>query len=144
MSQQYTIDQGRAYVHETCGTTTIVSGNDFAGLCNPFEPCMGTVCSKCGPDSTDKFLWDDTGETVSSFRSRVRRESPGFTIWNWLVAPILGGVIGGMVMPMFGPEGSNPWIGIAIGAPIGALAMWLFIAPYITRLLAGKSFYDRK
>lgn len=144
MSELYTVNEGRAYIHKTCGTTTVVSGKDFAGLCNPFAPCLGTICVKCGPDSTKNFTWEDTGESVSSFRRRVRRASPILTAWSWIVAPVIGAVVGGMAMLAFKAPNVSSEAAAAIGAVAGAAVMAFIIAPVITGIIAGRRFYDQQ
>ena len=144
MPRHYSIDQGRAYIHKTCGTTTVVSGRDFAELCNPFAPCLGTICAKCGPDSTKKFKWADTRESVSRFRRRVRRASPLLTVWSWMIAPVIGAVIGTMVGLALKGQNIAPIVVATMGATVGGATMLLFIAPFITGIVVGQRFYNQR
>lgn len=144
MARKYSLQKGRTYIHSRCGEATCVSGNDFAGLCNPFAPCLGTVCAACGgPDSVGKFSWADTGESLSEYRKRLRRKSPVFfRLWAWLFSPLIGAGGGAAVaVPLFN---KNLLADAAIGAGIGALAMFLFIGPKILGLIAGDRFYKSR
>lgn len=145
MHKQYSIDQGRAYVHSLCGETTIISGNDFSSLCNPFGLCLGTICANCGaPDSTKNFKWEDTGEVVSDYRRRVRRESTGQTLINWVLAPLVGALIGASVLATTGSQDVPIIAHALIGGSIGALALAVFIFPPLTSALADPPFYQRQ
>lgn len=104
-------EQGRPYVHKKCGQVTLITGSDFVGLCNPFEPCMGTICASCGgPDSTSQFAWADTQEPISEYRARLRAEAPAsLKIWNYVISPLVGGGIGGAVGAAL--DAKNPAMG---------------------------------
>lgn len=144
MPRQYSVQRGRGYIHRRCGSETVISGRHFVGLCNPFAPCSGTICMECGPDSTKNFVWADTGESVSRYRRRLRRASPGLTALNWLVAPAIGALIGAIALS--GVEGPNlsSTVASAVGAVVGILLMVLFIAPILTGLIVGKRFYQQR
>lgn len=135
--------KGRPYVHNKCGQTTIISGNDFIGLCNPFEPCMGTICASCGtPDSTSQFVWEDTEEPISEYRRRMRREAPSsIKYWNYAISPFLGVAIGGIVGGLL--DSKNPLIGGSIGAAVGAFVMFLFVGPKISGMMGAGEFYRK-
>jgi hypothetical protein len=143
MTQHYSLDSGRTYVHKTCGAPTIISGKDFARLCNPFATCLGTMCASCGGiDSTNNFHWQDTQESVSDFRKRLRRNSPKATLYTWILAPVLGAVVGGTLAAMFKSPHVNQLVSVIIFAAFGVFILYL-IAPEITGIVAGKRFYDQ-
>lgn len=137
-------EEGRPYVHKKCGQVTVISGSDFVGLCNPFEPCMGTICASCGgPDSTSQFAWADTEESISDYRARLRAAAPAsLKIWNYVISPLVGAGVGGIVGAMLDPK--NPLAGGSIGAAVGALVMFFFIGPKITGVLGAGEFYRKR
>lgn len=63
--------KSRVYVHKKCGTGTEISDQDFLELCNPFEVCLATICTSCGPVKLDTVAWADTNETIKDYRERV-------------------------------------------------------------------------
>jgi hypothetical protein len=67
----------RVYVHRRCGGATVVDGDDFAALCNPFSIAKETYCCTCqGFDELSAFTWEDTGESISQYRQRMKRLVP--------------------------------------------------------------------
>jgi hypothetical protein len=139
----YSLEQGRPYIHKKCGQVTLITVGDFAGLCNPFQFVSGTVCASCGfPDSCSQFAWADTEELVSDYRSRLRQQAPSsLKVWNNVMSPLLGLVVGGFIGFLADPK--NPATGSALGAGIGVLAMLLFIGPQITGALGANQFYQQ-
>jgi hypothetical protein len=60
-----------SYTHRGCGTT-VVSGDDYLMLEYPFRPVDSTFCSACRQFVVlDAVDWDDTGENVHGYRSRL-------------------------------------------------------------------------
>ena len=96
----------RVYVHARCGAPTVVDGEEYAGLCNPFTGLLGvsTRCVKCHQQRPlREFAWKDTRERLDLYRRRLRGTIP---------VPIL---IGQYAIKLFG----------ALGMPmLGALAGW--------------------
>jgi hypothetical protein len=69
----------RTYVHLGCKGRTVVSGWAFAAICNPIamRRVISTICSACQrEDLIDRFVWDDTGESISDYRTRLRSLVP--------------------------------------------------------------------
>lgn len=104
---------------------------------------MGTLCSHCGrPDSLKRFTWLDTGECVADYRKRLRRESPlAYRLWAWLIAPLVGTVLGVVVSMFIFPKGPEYNV---IGAIVGAFAMFKFIAPAVIQMIADNRFYNTR
>jgi hypothetical protein len=97
--KQLRTPKGRVYVHSRCGGQTRVSGGDFIHICDPFRPCTGTYCCQCaGFAPLNEVIWADTGEAVSHYRSRLRRETPWvIKIWRYGLGILVGGVIGAAI-----------------------------------------------
>src|SRR5262249_56662353 len=56
----------RAYVHRACGGSTVISGDDFEQLSDPFRMITGTFCARCGRMvGLREVFWVDTGEAVA-------------------------------------------------------------------------------
>lgn len=144
MGKTFNRMKGRTYIHQKCGKVTRVTGGDFAGLCNPYEPCTGTICAACGgPDSVGSFSWEDTGESVADYRKRLRGEAPlSYRLWAWVIGPLIGAGIGGAAGALFIRK--NLAADAGIGAAIGAALMFLFIGPKILGLIAGDRFYTTR
>jgi hypothetical protein len=129
----------RAYIHQACGGTTVVSGNDFSRLANPFAFVSSTVCATCKTAaSLGTFSWADTGESLTAYRRRLRRTAPlALKICGWVVAPLvalaLGAGIGWLVARQ---DIKGPIIGGFLGLLIGAgfvmplLAKWVWGIDY--------------
>jgi hypothetical protein len=90
---------GRAYVHTRCGGETLVSGGDFTHICDPFWPCTSTYCCTCsGFAPLREVKWTDTGEIISKYRQRLRRETPVLVqVWRYGFGFLLGGAFGAVV-----------------------------------------------
>lgn len=145
MCATYDREHGRAYIHELCQKTTIVSGSDFAGLCNPFDFCMGTYCVHCGiADSLSHFVWEDTGEKISVYRRRLRKSSPMLMFWNWCFFPAVGGVVGGVIMVQTKAANIDSLVAFLGGAAVGAMAIYFLVLPVIFRVIGGGTFYQRQ
>lgn len=89
----------RAYIHTECGQGTVISEEDFDRITNPFGLTLGTYCAGCGGiSSLDYVRWEETGETVSDYRSRLSSIFPAWLMWlpYWLalVAGLIAAIIG--------------------------------------------------
>lgn len=140
----YSYQSGRPYIHQKCGQTTIITEEHFAGLCNPFEPCSGTICANCGfPDSVSAFLWQDTGESISDYRKRLKQgASSGVKLWVWLISPLLGAAIGATLAVMF--IGKNIQTDALVGAGIGVALFGFLLGPKLLTAFAGDRFYSQR
>jgi hypothetical protein len=65
-------DLSRRYRHRDCGGITEISGDDYVRLECPFRGCSGTYCASCCKFvSLNAVEWEDSGERISDYRSRV-------------------------------------------------------------------------
>lgn len=77
----------RSYIHTQCGQVTTVDGDDYLGLCDPMQLWLGLLpqrtmcvhCRKTGP--LNEFVWEETKETLASYRSRLRKTIPMVVRW---------------------------------------------------------------
>ena len=101
----------RTYYHSRCRKLTVVSGGDYAKLCDPYWFWSGAFCCHCDmvvPLNTVE--WDDTGEPIRKYRRRMRRQTPGFlAAWQLGLGALVGAVVGfGIAVVSFLPiEWSN-------------------------------------
>ena len=120
----------RAYVHEKCGTTTMISGGHFTQITDPFMPCTGTFCCECNtfPSLRDVY-WEDTEETVADYRRRLRAKTPiVIKLWRYglglVVGAGLGAIVGLLISAMGrGPQNNLGVIGVSAG--VGAVLIYL-------------------
>jgi hypothetical protein len=118
----------RPYVHDLCDTTTVVSGGDYAHICNPFWPCTSTYCCGCGGFvSLSSVFWRDTGEPVSEFRSRMMSLTPLYIklwvfLFGFIPGALLGAPVGAGLAFIKNPGGLITWI--AVGAVIGSVSVY--------------------
>ena len=55
----------------------MVDNGEFEMLCDPRVEANQTLCAHCGKhDVLSNFQWDDTGETLSDYRKRLRTLVP--------------------------------------------------------------------
>lgn len=130
---------GRVYIHKVCGEGTVVTGGDFVGICNPLSPCQGTFCASCQDfDRLNKFVWEETGETLSAYRKRLlKNTSPMVRFW-WVPAVALGGILGAIIGPIFV---ENKMIMMPISAVGGMALMFFGIGPMIMCMVPEYQFY---
>src|SRR5215216_5184043 len=65
----------RTYVHKKCRRATVVSGDDFVALADPFSRVSWTQCAPCQcAFRLDEFVWQGSGEGLVEARRRVARE----------------------------------------------------------------------
>jgi hypothetical protein len=127
----------RSYVHDGCGGVTVVSGDDFERIANPFTFVSQTYCAECGEHvSLSEVRWEDTGEKISRYRARVRDKAPARAKLVGYVAGPLGGFLIG--------AGVGQYFGGGLGALAGGLAgmggVVAFVTPYLTRWFGGVDF----
>tara|TARA_R110002049_G_scaffold27321_2_gene94282 strand:- start:506033 stop:506521 length:489 start_codon:yes stop_codon:yes gene_type:complete len=141
--------EGRVYVHDTCGQMTRISGKEMVALCDPFQYVARTTCSGCDTrDIVSRFRWRDSGESISSFRRRMRDEAPVFCkIWIMVVAPLTASIIGIDLVRqirIFAELPENWWIEIPLGILLITPLFCRFIAPKILQALIQPSFHQQK
>jgi hypothetical protein len=118
------VPQGRTYICHRCEGATYVSDDSFSHISNPFRLCTSTYC--CGCEDfvrLSEVEWEDTGELVSDFRSRIRQQAPLFLkFWFFGLGLILGAILGAMVGWLVA-NGQPPrkvqdaiWMGVVFGA----------------------------
>lgn len=124
----------RAYVHMTCGSQTVVDGDDYQGLCHPYVGLVPrTLCVACGQARPlREFAWADTGESLDHYRRRLRGLVPlawrvihPLTRWLLLLLPIIGIAAARAWMPhrpLLGPV-LGFFAGLVLGLVCAATAM---------------------
>ncbi len=142
---------GRAYVHTRCQQTTVISGDDWLGLCNPFSQTSGTICSHCNNGFPVKeFEWADTRENVMSYVRRVRRQTPLlWRMWFWWLGPLCGAAIVAVILYFVGPNipmkkqlPAAGWAGI--GAFFGIFLMPFAVTPWLVPKITGIPFHKQR
>ena len=133
MSNPASVPTSRTYVHDRCGNATVVSGNDFESLANPFAFCSGTMCVACNKAFPLKqFVWADTGETITARRSRLRgATSPAQKLFSMLVGPLIFGLIGAGIGYLIKPARPS----YMAGGAVGGIALFIGILPMFTKAL---------
>ena len=91
----------RIYVHDLCGSCTLINGSSFHWIVNPLRYSSGeSVCSGCGVATEMTLRWADTGETVSRFRSRMWRHTPLLIkLSQFVIIPSLAGFLSWCFLP---------------------------------------------
>ena len=85
MAQQ---SQSRTYFHPLCGAYTLVSGDDYKSLENPFREVTQTFCCGCGTMvPLASVNWADSGESVLQCRKRVADATP---FWEQMKRSVFG------------------------------------------------------
>ena len=72
--------KSRTYICLLCSTETVVSGQDFSLLCDPYYGARGTICAGCGRVSFDSVVWSDTRESIADYHARLKRMVPS-RVW---------------------------------------------------------------
>lgn len=125
----------RVYVHDVCGSGTVVTDGHYTWLTDPFLHCDGTYCAGCkGPVHLGDVYWPDTGENLLDYRRRLRRLTP---LWlaalrGWLGA-LPGFVLGGVVTYLACTAYGLPTDRAAAGAFSGALVGAVVVAAVVSR-----------
>ncbi|MCA8993171.1 MAG: hypothetical protein KDA69_05075 [Planctomycetaceae bacterium] len=111
----------RVYIHDICRQGTVISGTHFHWAANPFRYTGGgTMCSNCGIAMDNVIRWEDTGETLSRFRSRMWRQTSGLIKFvQLLLIPAIVGVVTGLLLPM--APNIEQTTGYAVGFGLGFL-----------------------
>lgn len=123
--------KSRGYSHDQCGKGTVVSGADFAQVANPFLRADETVCAGCGDIvSLRNVRWQDTGEPISAYRSRLRGM---FAKQRWIGAAV-GASFGLLVLPIvffalpnMTPDAFTIGAGLLMGPGIGLIVGWFYL-----------------
>jgi hypothetical protein len=123
----------RVYVHETCGGETVIFGDDFTRLANPFGWVGQTYCATCEKYAgLGKFFWADTDEDLVSYRRRLRRKAPlSLKLWSWFFGPALGALVGALIGVVVSP--TDALKGVIVGGLSGALVFTAFLVQYIAK-----------
>jgi hypothetical protein len=126
---------GRVYLHAECGQQTLVSGNDFSRLANPFSLVTQTFCVSCRRHAPlGEVSWADTGEVIRDYRRRLRAEAPGtLKLFSWFLGPLAGALPGVALAWFLAPD--KLLVGSLIFGLIGAVFFWLLLVPPLTRWL---------
>jgi hypothetical protein len=126
----------RPYVHERCGQVTLVSGDDFSRLANPFTFVSQTYCVACGAFvSLRSVAWADTGESIAAYRRRLRAEAPlSVKLAGWLLGPLAGLLIGAGVGWLITPQDLK---GPVVGGVAGLVLAAGFLMPLLSRWVGG-------
>jgi len=125
----YDFNTGREYVHQECEGTTRITEEDFAGLCNPFNTVLETICVNCNePRLLNEYAWKDTGEPLTKYRTRIlKRGAPSWWHFYWWMGPLIGAIIGsgfcyvGNVIDLLarGSAASFAFVGLCLMAMFG-------------------------
>ena len=128
----------RRCFHFACMTNIEIEFPLIAEVCDPFSETDTMLCSACNVDSGfDMFIWVDTGESLQSFRHRLRMGAPiiiryidcPWTFYTCLTIAIISGCLA------FGF--SNFWLALPLKLSLiyyrGGLLLsniWSFAANY--------------
>ena len=146
-----TDSQGRVYVHQKCKQSTMISGDDWVGLCNPFQQTSHTICTHCNNGFPIKeFAWLDTQENVLSYLRRIRRQVPMlWRMWFWWLGPVCGAAIVALALYFIGPHipmkeqlPAAAWA--AIGAFFGIFIMPFAVTPWLVPRMTGIPFHEHQ
>lgn len=140
----YDIHEGRVYIHKNCGQATCINNEDFVGLCNPLYYSRGTFCAYCErPDTFDRFVWDDTGETISTYRDRLKRNAPAW-MQNWRLLAIGLGIFLGIAFIPIAAKGAAPQLSdIIVAMLLGVFASYMLF-PQIMGFFREHQFYKNR
>jgi hypothetical protein len=124
------VPEARNYVHETCGGTTVVSGDEYRALCHPFLGVRETFCATCQTyDRLARFGWADTGEPLSDYRARVRRAQPAgvrFRLsWGYWLAGLAAAAGAAAAAWALAPGRPMAVVLAIVGCLLVAAALWV-------------------
>ncbi|MGE3804165.1 MAG: hypothetical protein AB7K24_05785 [Gemmataceae bacterium] len=123
------VPDARTYVHEACGGSTVISGDEYTGLCHPNIGFEQTLCAACKSyDRLSRFRWQDTDERLTDYRKRIKRSVPDAlrfrgSVWTWLIGFAAGSLIAGLLRLLTGSSVAM-WIG---GGICVALACFIYV-----------------
>lgn len=137
---------GRVYEHLGCGGATQITEGDFTGLCNPFQPVSRTYCASCGRSvGIDDVAWADTGESISDFRSRMRRKSPSWlSAMDWVIGPVIVMSVASLLCLVFIKDPGTLFGAIAAAVIVGPFGWWHLIMPDLGRLSSGIEYRNQQ
>lgn len=109
--------ESRTYVHLVCDAKTVVSGDVLDWLSNPLRPVFVTYCQECERNALlGQFEWDDTGESLSEYRRRLRRRVPlPVKLWAWLLGPASGGLVRCLLGYAITSDPGGLYVGLIMG-----------------------------
>ena len=141
---KYTFKGGRAYIHSRCGQETLITENSFKMICDPFEPCLSTLCCHCQKHhNLSEFKWADTGERIANFRYRVKQKAPAWlAIWNQILTPLIG-ILGGLAAAYYTGQ-MKSIVGAAIIVVLFFLIAKFIIGPGLGQMFHKTPFYTMR
>lgn len=85
------------YHHKKCGTQTVFDVTELSTMFDDPYQLPYTFCAGCQKHYHDRqFFWVESEENLFDYVKRLRaRKSLGFKICRLVVAPLIGGAIGG-------------------------------------------------
>jgi hypothetical protein len=93
-------EMSRVYIHDACGNATEVTGGSLRWVTNPLRYAPGSHCATCGSTLNGLLRWEDTGETVARFRSRMWRQTPLIIkLSQYVFLPTAIGVLSAILFP---------------------------------------------
>jgi hypothetical protein len=131
MSRPETVRTSRTYIHTKCGHATVVSGDSYSELSNPFQFTSGTMCVGCSKGVPLKdVVWEETGESIAAYRRRVSASAPlGLKLAGWL-GPLITGLVGAAIGAVVKPGE----VGAPVGGFVGGVMIYIWaIAPIVTK-----------
>jgi hypothetical protein len=143
------IPESREYKHQTCKTSTEISGPKFHALSDPLAGMKTTYCGQCDAIfSLNEFVWTDTGESIPDYYERHRRKasenelmlcSNTGLVTLGAIGLLIGFMIGTAICLTIGG-----WVGVFIaafmalvGAVGGVIARETVVAPKIIQRVCG-------
>jgi hypothetical protein len=126
----------RAYLHELCGQVTVISGNDFGGLANPFCFVSKTYCVACkAMVGLQTVSWVDSAEPISAYRRRLRASAPAsLKLFAWVIGPLTGAALGAGIGWLLA---SNKPQGAMIGCAFALVPTVVFLMPALAHWVWG-------
>ncbi|MEZ5941042.1 MAG: hypothetical protein R3C18_06605 [Planctomycetaceae bacterium] len=118
----------RVYIHDVCQQGTAISGTHFHWAANPFRYSSGTICVRCGVVMDNVVRWEDTGEPLSRFRSRMWRQTPAVVkLVQLLLLPAIAGGLTALFLPMAPniPPATGTMVGFGLGFLVCEMLFWL-------------------
>ncbi len=99
------VPESRVYRHLKCGGDTIVNGDAFESMSNPFANMSRTWCTTCnGFYRVAEYEWSDTGEKLTDYYAR---HGTGATSFQRFVCSRSVGIIGMIIGLVLGLVAGN-------------------------------------